>query len=96
MKPHINTYIFALATFVAVPAFARDALSQVTHFTFKLKDGSTLYLFENGKMSREDRYGRAVYLKKGEILELGNGRKIPASGNEVARLDRLLNDGHRN
>jgi hypothetical protein len=47
-------------------------------------------------MAKEDRYGRAAYLKQGETLELADGRKVTAVGNEVARLDGLLNDGHRN
>ena len=47
-------------------------------------------------MAKEDRFGRAVYLLPGEVLELADGRKLTAVGNEVARLDILLNNGHRN
>ena len=80
----------------AVPSFANDAATADAQKLYRLKDGGTLYVFKDGKMAKEDRYGRAAYLKQGEVLELADGRKVPAVGNEVARLDGLLNDGHRN
>ena len=61
-----------------------------------LKDGSTLYVFKDGKMAKEDRFGRAVYLRSGEVLETRDGRNVTAVGNEDARLDVLLSNGHRN
>ena len=97
MKATLFTLTIALAAATATaPAFARDALPQATQQALALKDGSTLYVFKDGKMAKEDHYGRAAYLKQGEVLELADGRKVPAVGNEVARLDGLLNDGHRN
>ena len=99
MKATLFTLTIALAAATATaPAFARDALPQATQqaLALALKDGSTLYVFKDGKMAKEDRYGRAAYLKQGEVLELADGRKVPAVGNEIARLDGLLNDGHRN
>ena len=97
MKASLFTLAIAFAAAgVSVPVFARDALPQATQQVLALKDGSTLYVFADGKMAKEDRYGRPAYLRQGEILELTDGRKIPTVGNEVARLDGLLNDGHRN
>ena len=97
MKATLFTLTIALAAATATaPAFARDALPQATQQALALKDGSTLYVFKDGKMAKEDHYGRAAYLKQGEVLELADGRKIPAVGNEVARLHGLLNDGHQN
>lgn len=97
MKATLSALALALATAgAAAPAFARDGLPLATQQTLNLKDGSTLYVFKDGKMAREDRFGRAAYLKQGEVLELVDGRKVTAIGNEVARLDGLLNDGHRN
>lgn len=80
----------------ASPAFASDALetSGVVKSKIELADGSTLYVFKDGKMAREDRFGRAVYLKAGETLTARDGTKIVAVGNEVARLDGLLKEGH--
>jgi hypothetical protein len=97
MKATLYTLAVAFAAAGAsLPVFARDALPQTTQQALALKDGSTLYVFKDGKMAREDRYGRAAYLKQGEVLELADGRKVPAVGNEVARLRGLLNDGHGN
>ena len=86
--------VMATLLAAATTTFAVDAANVAKKF--ELLDGSTLYVFKDGKMAKEDRYGRAAYLKQGEVLELADGRKIPAVGNEVARLDGLLNDGHRN
>jgi hypothetical protein len=94
------TPLVLLATFaagvVAVPAIARDALPLATQQTLNLKDGATLHFFRDSKMAKEDRFGRAAYLTKGEVLELADGRKLTAVDNEVGRLEVLLNDGHRN
>ncbi len=97
MKATLSALALALAAAgAAAPAFARDALTLAAQQTLNLKDGATLYVFKDGKMAKEDRFGRAAYLKQGEVLELADGRKVTAVGNEVARLDGLLNDGHRN
>ena len=97
MKATLSALALALAAAgAAVPAFARDALPQSAQQALNLKDGSTLYVFKDGKMAKADRFGRAAYLKQGEMLDLADGRKVTAVGNEVARLDGLLNEGHRN
>lgn len=87
--------VFAFAG-TAVPALARDAVPQAVKEVIQLKDGSSLYVFKDGKMSREDKRGRVVTLKRGEVLEATDGRKWTAIGNESARLDIVLNEGHRN
>nr|WP_316643024.1 CopK family periplasmic copper-binding protein [uncultured Roseateles sp.] len=79
----------------AAPVFARDALDRAVKATVELRDGSTLYIFKDGKMAKEDAYGHAVTLKPGEVLTAKDGQQIKAVGNESARLDGLLNDGHR-
>lgn len=97
MKATLSALVVAFAASgVSVPVVARDALPQATQQTLSLQDGSTLYVFKDGKMAKQDRHGRAVYLKQGETVELADGRKVTAVGNEVARLDGLLNEGHRN
>jgi len=97
MKATLFTLVIAFAAAgVSVPIFASRPRPQATQQALALKDGSTLYVFKDGKMAKEDRYGRAAYLKQGEVLELADGRKVTAVGNEVARLSGLLNDGHQN
>lgn len=95
MKFYLTALALALAA-AAAPAFARDMLPPATQQTLNLKDGSTLYVFKDGKMAKEDRFGRATYLKQGDVLELSDGRKVTATSNEVGRLSSLLNEGHRN
>jgi hypothetical protein len=53
--------IVALSS-LGVSAYAVDA-SQVQK-SIELKDGSTVYIFKDGKMGMEDKYGRATYMKK--------------------------------
>ena len=97
MKLNLTALVLAAAIAgAAVPVFARDALPQAARQTINLKDGSTLYVFKDGKMAKEDRFGRAVHLKSGEVLEALDGRKLTARGNEVARLEGLLSEGHQN
>ena len=84
--------IAALST-ACVSAFAVDA-SQVEK-SIELKDGSTLYIFKDGKMSMEDKFGRATRIKKDTVKETKDGQKIMMHGDEVMRLDNLLHSGHR-
>lgn len=95
MKLNLTAVVLVAAVGVAaVPAFARDAVQQAAQQIVALNDGSTLYVFKDGKMAKQDRFGRAVYLKSGEVLEALDGRKVTANSNEVARLQVLLVEGH--
>jgi hypothetical protein len=79
----------------AVPSFANDVAAADAQKLYRLKDGGTLYIFKDGKMAQEDRYGRAVYLKKGQVVETVDGQRLSATSNEVARLNDLLIEGHQ-
>lgn len=68
---------------------ARNAAKQV----IDLKDGSTVYVFDNGKMGLENKYGIAVRTEPGTTLQTADGRTITMVGDEVARLDILLQQG---
>jgi hypothetical protein len=81
---------------LAGPSLAHDELALSGAQAVKLKDGSVLHMFPDGKMALEDRWGRPAYLQRGTVLEAVDGRRIPATGNEVALLDRLMSGGHRN
>lgn len=97
MKSNLIALLIAAAVAgVAGPVLAADQAQQTAREVIKLKDGSTLYVFRDGKMAKEDKLGRALRLKNGEVLETADGRKVTAVGNEVARLDGLLEDGHKN
>ncbi|WP_246128901.1 CopK family periplasmic copper-binding protein [Zoogloea oleivorans] len=51
------------------------------------------YIFKDGKMAMEDKYGRATRMKKETVMETKDGRKIIMHGDEVMRLDSLLRHG---
>ena len=88
------TQLAAVALFAAVttsPAHAGHAAKQV----IALADGGALYLFDDGLMAKEDRYGRATSVKVGTVIETKDGRKLTMTSNEVARLSQLLDLDHR-
>lgn len=89
---------FALLTMTiaATPAFAMHAARLEASRTVPLTADETLYVFKNGLMAKEGRFGRALYLQPGEVLMSADGQKITVVGNEVARLASLLKKDHRN
>jgi hypothetical protein len=77
--------VMATLLAAATTTFAVD-LANVAK-KFDLKDGSTVYVFKDGKMSMEDKLGRTVGMKPGHVMETRDGQKIIMIGNELARLD---------
>lgn len=63
--------------------------------SYVLKDGSTVHVFRDGKMAMEDKFGRAFPMDQGHSMETRDGQKISMQGNEVWRLDSLLNYNYR-
>ncbi|HGN0648610.1 TPA: CopK family periplasmic copper-binding protein [Pseudomonas aeruginosa] len=53
-----------------------------------------MYIFKDGKMAQESRFGRAVYLNVGASVSTKDGRNIAITSNEVARLGSLLQKEH--
>jgi len=74
---------------VASESDARSTAKQV----IDLQGGSTLYVFDSGKMAYESKYGQAVRTEPGTILKTTDGRSIAMVGDEVAYLDSLLREG---
>lgn len=77
----------------SISAYAVDT-SQVEK-SIELKDGTTVYIFKDGKMGMEDKYGRAAYMESGHVMETKSGEKIIMSGNEIWRVNKLLHTNHR-
>ncbi|GAB3546350.1 hypothetical protein GCM10027343_23990 [Noviherbaspirillum agri] len=86
--------IAATSAMIAMSAFAVD-MTKVEK-AIELKDGSTVYLFKDGKMGMENKYGKAVRMKQGHVMETKDGQKIIMIGDEVARLESILHVDHRN
>jgi hypothetical protein len=61
--------------------------------TLPLKDGSTVYIFKDGKMSMEDKLGRVTRMQPGHVMETKDGQKIIMIGDEVSRLEVIANQG---
>ena len=75
---------------VSVTAFASDAARSEAKQVIDLKDGSTVYIFKDGKMAMEDKLGRAVRMEQNTAMEAKDGQKIMMHGDEVMRLNSLL------
>lgn len=88
--------IAAVISGLTASAFAGDLGRKDAERVIELKDGSTLYIFKDKKMAMEDKVGRAVRMKPGHVMETKDGQQIIMVGDEVARLDWLLHEGHRN
>lgn len=93
MNARLLILAFSLST---ASAFAGDVARATAKEMIPLKNGETLYIFDEGRMALEDAYGRAKYLKKGESLQTADGRTIQTTSNEVALLGYLLQKGHTN
>lgn len=95
MKLNLTAIALAIAVAgTAVPVLARDAAAQEAKQTISLKDGSTLYVFKDGKMSMEDKYGRPMRMKAGQVMEAKDGQRLIMVGDEVARLQTLQIQNH--
>lgn len=88
------TLIAVLSTVGATTAFAHDAARAEAKQMIDLKDGSTLYIFNDGKTAVENRYGHATRMELGTAVETRDGRKITIQSDEVARLSTLFTQGH--
>lgn len=79
---------------LATSAFAGDAARAEAKQVLDLKDGTTVYIFKDGKMAMEDKFGRGMRMKKDTVMETKDGQKIIMHGDEVARLETLFRRGH--
>lgn len=62
--------------------------------SYELKDGSTVYIYKDGKMAMEDKFGKARMMKEGHVMETHDGQKIMMKGSEVWRREAAHRD-HR-
>lgn len=90
----LNILILSLAA--AAPAFAMDAARSEAQQVIALQNGETLYVFKDGRMAKESKFGRVIHLGNGEVVQTADGKSISTTGNEVARLNSLMLKGHSN
>lgn len=87
MSKKIAVAAMAVAAFSATTAFGVDQAN--VQRSIELKDGSTLYVFKDGKMGMENQRGRPAPMKPGVLMETKSGEKIMMMGNELMRVERL-------
>ena len=93
MSNRILAMTVSVLAMVAMSAFAVD-LSQVEK-SIPLKDGSTVYVLKGGKMGMEDKYGRAVRMEPGVVMETKDGQRVAMIGDDVAYVSSLINKDNR-
>ena len=82
--------VAAASSMIALSAFAVDAT--YVEKSIELKDGSTLYIFKDGKMGMENKIGHAISMKPGQVMETKDGEKIVMKGTEVARTQNFISE----
>ncbi|MBI5920684.1 MAG: periplasmic Cu(I)/Cu(II)-binding protein CopK [Betaproteobacteria bacterium] len=80
--------VLAAISTIGASAFALD--NDQVQRSVQLKDASTVHIFKDGKMAMEDKYGRAVRMEPGHVMDAKNGEKITMHGDEVGRLASIL------
>ena len=80
--------VAAATSMIALSAFAVDK-GDVKQ-AIPLKDGSTVYVFKDGKMGMEDKLGRPALMRPGHAMDTKDGKKIIMIGNEVMRVESVL------
>lgn len=96
MTTKIYTVAATIAmTLLSAPSFAANAAAADAQRMIPLKDGGTLYIFKDGKMAQESKYGRAQRMTVGQTLEAADGKMVAITSDEVGRLSSLLRKDHR-
>ena len=85
--------LFMVAAMSAVTASAFAVGQAQVQKSIELKDGSTVYIFNDGKMAMESRFGGAVSMEPGHVMETKDGKTIVMKGNEIWRLNDSLPPG---
>jgi hypothetical protein len=87
---------------LAVSGLAIAAGTETTG-AIPLKDGNTVHIYKDGKMTMEDKVGKPMTMPQGTPMETKSGTVIMMKGNEVWRLyqstdksivDDLMREGH--
>lgn len=74
-----------------VPALSAFAVDQADiQKSTRLKDGTTVHQFKDGKMAMESKFGRAYRMTDGEPMQAADGSTITVRGDEAARLSIAL------
>lgn len=96
----MRTAIVMVGLIASLNATAAFAGEQESERQIKMKDGSTLVIFADGKMAMRDRKGLPSSMPENQTMEAEDGSRIVMKSNEVFRktlreqeLDRLYFGG---
>ena len=93
IRKALTSAAFAAGVVLAPAAWSADDVKELP-----LKDGTTLLIFKDGKMSHRDTRGRVVPMKEGMNMEAKDGKVFVMKGNEVWRktsAEQIYNELHR-
>ncbi|MFA6312285.1 MAG: periplasmic Cu(I)/Cu(II)-binding protein CopK [Sterolibacterium sp.] len=91
----LKKLLLVVAMYAVTASAFSDDLKEVEK-TIELKDGSTLYIFKDGKMGMENKFGGwSLSMEPGQVMEAKDGTKIIMNGNEIWRVDHLLRAANR-
>lgn len=76
----------ALCSLIAGSSAAQGIDPKDYKRSIELKDGGTVYIFQDGRMAYEDKFGRPVRVKKGDVLETKKGDKLTVKSDDEGRL----------
>ena len=82
----LKQFLILSAIMAAATAGFADEWDQIEK-SFVLVDGSAVYIFKDGKMAMEDKFGHVFPMKQGQPMQTVDGQSIPMVGNETARLE---------
>jgi hypothetical protein len=80
MRKTLQAVVMSAGLAVGAFALAEQDVREVP-----LKDGTTLLIYKDGKMSHRDARGRVASMKDGAAMETRDGKVIMMKGNEVWR-----------
>lgn len=98
MRTPLMISLLALAVSGSAIAAGTEATGAI-----ELKDGTTVHIYQDGKMAMEDKAGQPRTMPEGTPMETKDGKIIMMKGNEVWRLvksgdntivDELWSEGH--
>ena len=85
-----KTLFVVTGSLVAMSVFSADMAN--VKKSIPLEDGSTVYVFKDGKMGMEDKLGRSTRMKPGHVMTTKDGGKLIMVGDEVMRVESLLKE----
>lgn len=86
-KSAVIAIVLASASLMASAAIAPAArIGAQGEQLITMQDGSTLHIYNDGKMAEENAFGRPTVVTTGQQLRAQNGTTITMNGDEVGRL----------